>query len=385
MFIKFFFESVPFLVCINIYASLYNLWNMSKPPAAVQKTPASAENQETNSPLAWVTWDRLQFIAYIAVLGGIFAYVATLPDPETKAQASEEGGSDHKTLHRASTTPKDDETPTTKSTAALADDEVPEGEAVTGTLELEAPQSEDTVTEALVAEHSVADAKQKVAAVAGVIKENYNAASYIDTGIKKAATGFRIDRGVERAVADEGSGSTDFEFSPDNYRFASGSAVTPEDFEVQEKDWEKKKEQVKAISVGVLKSFKGILTEMFPNVEVGEGKVSEVKDIKTGRCIDFDRYKAFAEWNIDKSLSGSKDRAPPWTSKVDLKKFDKGETESLRKALLHTCGEKDTPKFRVVAKTKRLWSSQTKEYVNISLRWPKDDTLLATEPITLAK
>ncbi len=224
------------------------------------------------------------------------------------------------------------------------------------------------------------DARKKLAAAkAKVVERAHGAPLPPAFRVKPQATSLR------RKEREEATDNTEFAFTPENYKFASGSAVTAEDFKEEKADWEEKKAQTAPIVAAVLKDFKDMLVEMVPSVEIEKSTKKKnfvlLKDKQTGRCVSFDRFKEFAEWMVSKSLGGAV-AEPDWSSEVDFKAFDAGDTDSLRKAIVVDCDDGNNY-YRIVGSSGRVYSAQTRKFVNLSFVWPRDKSLLATERIAI--
>jgi hypothetical protein len=183
---------------------------------------------------------------------------------------------------------------------------------------------------------------------------------------------------------------TDHSFDPDNFAFASGEPVTPEDFENQAKDWAAKKVAIKPAVDEALKSFSELASELFPkistrNIDNSEEAVHFV-DVKSQKCIDFDRFESFVNWSISKQLGGSTP-APSWIENnpglVNLREVQEGKMDSFKRALLVNCS--DVLGYRVDKKTGEVYSRTKKGLITFQYLWPKDGSLVSSRVFTLKK
>jgi hypothetical protein len=182
---------------------------------------------------------------------------------------------------------------------------------------------------------------------------------------------------------------TDHSFDADNFAFASGEPVTPEDFENQSKDWAAKKAAIKPAIDEALRAFSDIIHEMFPKLKtVGAHETDSVQFVDTGtqQCIDFDRYESFVNWSISKQLGGSVE-IPSWIktnpSLLNLREIEKGKMDSLKKALLGNCN--DILGYRIDKKTGAVFSRTKKANIEFQYLWPKDGSVVSSRPFTLKK
>lgn len=182
---------------------------------------------------------------------------------------------------------------------------------------------------------------------------------------------------------------TDHSFDADNFAFASGEPVTPEDFENQSKDWATKKAAIKPAIDEALRAFSDIVHEMFPKLKTVVARDTDsVQFVDTGthQCIDFDRYESFVNWSISKQLGGSVE-IPSWIktnpSLLNLREIEKGKMDSLKKALLGNCN--DILGYRVDKKTGAVFSRTKKGNIEFQYLWPKDGSVVSSRPFTLKK
>lgn len=347
-------------------------------PPSEESSPAAADPSAVNIS---VSVDYIRVLAYLAFLVafGYLVFHVTRGDKEGGGIAS---------------TPIAKEAPPVKETSPPATDSefASSGEFKIETGEqakLSEEQSGSRGSEAL------GDAKKMLTVAKKSIKENASGSSSVslDEAKKKltlAKDSIKERQGGARVYIKPVNrfewefGETESTFTPDNYQFASGSPVTAEDFENQAKDWANKKKEVGQVVQGALKPFVKILSEMFPVVELVKRDTHyAIVDKASGRCINFDNYKLFVEWIVNKSLGSAAPLPESMREGVNLKEIDAGKTDTLKESLLSMCSEGKSGLYAVKKRDGRIWSNQTKSYINLSYRWPRDNDLVATERLVL--